>query len=369
MKKTIIYTINTIKKNGPNVVLENMIKGLDDGYKVYVVSFLDSNDNEAVKKLETYGVSHFGLNYASKKDILRKGARDLQRIINMLNPDVIHSHGIFPDYVSSKVVTSVKRITTIHNLPFEDYRNHFGALLGTFMAKWHISLLKKFDYIIACSETSYNHLKFYTKNENVYFVRNAINSEEHWDLKKEYIRNKIRKQLGLSSKDTVYIFVGSLTKGKNIQLLVDGFKRNHQQDERLIILGTGDELAYCKKNKDDSIILAGFQKNVNEYYFASDIYISASKSEGFSISILEALEAGLYLFLSDIPAHLEVMNVNKHAFIGAAFKASTFDSDLVGFRNRYLKRHDRSNVIAFKNKYFTARRMMQQYKKYYAESR
>lgn len=371
MKKTIIYTINSIKKNGPNVVLENMIKGLaEDDCEVYVVSFLDANDSKIVKRFKAYGISHISLDYPNKKEIFKKGVRDLQRTIDTLNPDVVHSHGLFPDYVSSRVVTSAKKITTIHNLPFEDYRSRFGFIAGTLLAKWNISLVKDFDHIVCCSETSYNHLKRHTKSKKISFVRNAINFDEHWDSEKEQAGAKLRKQLGISDADVVYIFVGGLTNGKNVKLLVDGFRRSHLKNEKLIILGEGSELAYCKENKDDSIFLVGFQKDVNKYYFASDIYISASKSEGFSISILEALEAGLYLFLSNIPAHLEVLNINRRMFIGTSFSVTTFDDDLAKFRNKYLKQQkNKDDVIAFKNKYLTAKIMMTQYKKFYLRAR
>jgi len=367
MKQKIIFTINSIQKNGPNTVLENMVKGLkDDNFDIYIISFLSSDDKGELEKFNKYPISHICLSYENKKEIIQKGTHDLQEIVSRLNPNIIHSHGLFPDYVSSRLTTSAIRITTIHNLPFEDYVNRFGAIAGILMAKWHMSILKKFDQIICCSETSYKHLKKHT-NKEVTFIRNAINIKEKWEVKKEKVRDLMRENLGISSSDIVYIFAGNLSKGKNIKFLVDNFTRNHLANEKLVILGLGKELEYCEQNNDGSILLLGFQKNVKDYYFMSDIYISASKSEGFSISILEALECGLYIFLSNIPAHLEVLNVDKRSFIGSSFSEGSFSKDLIKFRKKYLKLNNKDDVITFKNEHFTAKLMMEQYKKYYTE--
>ena len=50
--KKILYLISSLKVNGPNNVLLNMLKGIDKkDYEVYVVSFLNNNDLKYVEEI------------------------------------------------------------------------------------------------------------------------------------------------------------------------------------------------------------------------------------------------------------------------------------------------------------------------------
>ena len=66
----------------------------------------------------------------------------------------------------------------------------------------------------------------------------------------------------------------------------------------------------------------------------SDVYVSASKSEGFSISVLEALSCGLGLFLSDIPSHREVVEMGQDVYLGEIFSSGDFEIKLNALRER-----------------------------------
>ena len=66
-----------------------------------------------------------------------------------------------------------------------------------------------------------------------------------------------------------------------------------------------------KYAEDDRVLFTGNINNVNEYLQASDLYVSASKSEGMPNGVLEAMATGLPVLLSDIPQHLEVLEINN----------------------------------------------------------
>ncbi|HSM26139.1 MAG TPA: glycosyltransferase, partial [Anaerolineaceae bacterium] len=57
----------------------------------------------------------------------------------------------------------------------------------------------------------------------------------------------------------------------------------------------------------DAVFLGGVinQIDLPKYYHASDLYISASFSDGSSVSLLEALACGLPVLVSDIPGNKE----------------------------------------------------------------
>ena len=96
------------------------------------------------------------------------------------------------------------------------------------------------------------------------------------------------------------IVVGQLIKRKRIQDLILALTilKNHGINLKLCILGSGPEKEYLikvakEKNVYNQIYFKGYQKDVKYYLDRSRIYVQASKSEGFSISLVEAIARGL----------------------------------------------------------------------------
>jgi glycosyltransferase involved in cell wall biosynthesis len=57
------------------------------------------------------------------------------------------------------------------------------------------------------------------------------------------------------------------------------------------------------------------QSNLPGFYRASDLYISASHSDGSSVSLMEALACGLPVLLSDIPANREWVTSGEQGWL------------------------------------------------------
>jgi L-malate glycosyltransferase len=81
---------------------------------------------------------------------------------------------------------------------------------------------------------------------------------------------------------------------------------------RLFLLGSGSQAALLRQMVEhsglqDRVYWGGqvTQANLPGFYRASDLYISASHSDGSSVSLLEALASALPVLLSDIPTNRE----------------------------------------------------------------
>lgn len=81
---------------------------------------------------------------------------------------------------------------------------------------------------------------------------------------------------------------------------------------RLVMLGNGSLAArlrqiFLQGEVMERVIFPGQVKQADlpKYYRAADLYVSASHSDGTSISLLEALACGCPVLLSDIPGNLE----------------------------------------------------------------
>lgn len=67
----------------------------------------------------------------------------------------------------------------------------------------------------------------------------------------------------------------------------------------------------------DRVHMPGYiaQDNLPVYYTAADLYLSASRSDGSSVSLMEALACGLPALISDIPANLEWVEPGQQGWL------------------------------------------------------
>jgi glycosyltransferase involved in cell wall biosynthesis len=105
------------------------------------------------------------------------------------------------------------------------------------------------------------------------------------------------------------------------------------------------------------VIFVGYTNDPIAYFIISDIYLSASKSEGFSIAVLEAMDCGLKLMLSNIPSHNEVIN-NSKIPIGVLFDDNSIDD---AFEEISKIKTNRNSIITYKNNLYSAKIMTKQY--------
>jgi glycosyltransferase involved in cell wall biosynthesis len=81
---------------------------------------------------------------------------------------------------------------------------------------------------------------------------------------------------------------------------------------RLIMLGNGSQSSqlrqiFMKAGLEDRVLFPGLvsQADLPRYYHLADLYLSASHSDGTSISLLEAMACGRPVLVSDIPGNRE----------------------------------------------------------------
>lgn len=359
-KIKILYTINFITNGGPSRVLLNQIYNLDKKiYDISLLTIIDQNNFEIINELKDFGVNVVEIKIPKT---LWGAISNKNKIINevlRIKPDIIHTHGIVTSIILSSNKIKCKRVTTIHNSINEDYQFTYGKLKGNIIARIHMKSLQKFDYIICCSKFSYDSIK--NKFKNIMYIRNGEDVLTYTPTQKKEIREKIRKQLGIDNEAVVYCYCGVLNKRKKITELVQLFNECLNKDEYFIIVGDGPEADNVKRQiHNKNIIMVGFKNNVFDYYNASDVYVSNSSSEGFSMSIIEALSCNLLLLLSDNPSHRECFDIDNSYYIG-----EIFIDDFAKKKNNVLKNIKKSNTNKFYKKYLSGKVMMDKYVKYY----
>lgn len=124
----------------------------------------------------------------------------------------------------------------------------------------------------------------------------------------------IRRAYAHEKGDFLCTFVGELSGRKNQIFLIRAAKRLYEQGVpiRLLLIGdgAGRELLEAEIEKlcmQDRVYLPGSRENVYDYLFATDLYVSASTSEGMPFNVMEAMACGLPILISDTKGQRDLM--------------------------------------------------------------
>lgn len=318
MEKTqIVYMISSLRGCGPVNVLYNIVKYLDkDKYKVTILSFKDGGEKDKTKEFRKLGSHCICLN-KSGKEMLLHGRKYIRDILNNIHPDVVHAQCFRSTVFMSCLPGNYRQMATMHCVPQEDFVSTYGTVQGMLMVKLYLHALGKFDRVIACSQAVADKMEKYHVVTDV--VTNGIDM-----LPRQMSKEVARKKLNLPLDETILLSVGVLKKRKNPNLILINFLGlKNRKKLRLIFLGDGPECREFRAQNDSAktgVYFMGNILNVDEYLAAADLYISASRSEGMPLSVLEAMRAGVPLLLSDIAPHREI--IEKDPFIGQVFKVN-----------------------------------------------
>lgn len=350
----IAYVINYIVKNGPSSVVLNLINNLDrEKYDVSLITLFSGNDPEVVAHLKDTGVSVYECAALSRMKCLLGQCKEFDDTVRSGQFDILHTHGLIPDVISSQLNTPAKKIATIHNNMYEDYLDSYGWIKSRIFITLHLKALKKLDECVCCSESVYKVMM--QRLNNATFIRNGIEPAHARSV-------ATREELNIPDDAKVFLYAGVLNTRKNIVWLIENFAKYHNENEYLLVLGKGDKEAECKEKADSHVQMLGFQPDPVAYMKISDVYTSASKSEGFSISVLEALSCGLGLFLSDIPSHREIVEMGQDVYLGETFAPDCFRVKLNALRKSEINKAD---IMTFQEKELSAKKMTASYQKRY----
>lgn len=174
--------------------------------------------------------------------------------------------------------------------------------------------VNKYDCIVTINETMKNgYLKNYN-NKEVVKIYNFLD----FDLIEKKAEEKLEKDYG-----KYIISVGSLTENKNHKLLINVFKilkDKYKVSEKLLIAGEGKERENLEKqirelNLENDVLLLGQKENPYKYIKNSELYILPSKSEGFSLTLVEAMYLQKMIISTHNNGSEELVKENKYGVL------------------------------------------------------
>ena len=270
------------------------------GHKVVVLS-VDSRVRVKNRKL---GISH--------RNIDGVDLYNLYWFPNVIFRPIIYRVMLF--LISWQLDYLYKKIVKIHGTPDVIYSHY---LLNSYAA---LNLKKKYNLPVVAiehwSEVNKDILKPYVQylGNNVYSTVDKVISVsdslksmiyKHFNVDSLVVHNLVGEGFGykLPSYHTSFNFVtvGSLFHVKGYDILIEAFaKIAHGNNFKLTIVGDGNQRTLLqqlivKHNLQSKVLLVGRKSRpeVADILADSDVYVSSSRNENFSVSVLEALSVGL----------------------------------------------------------------------------
>ncbi len=142
-------------------------------------------------------------------------------------------------------------------------------------------------------------------------------------------------------KKTVFLFVGRLSPEKRIYEFIEVWSEiiseSLYKDKGVLhIVGGGPLEDEIKKSIEalgvsDSVVMAGRQYELKDYYAAADVFILPSVSEGLSNSMLEAMSSGLAVMASKVGGAKLAVQDGENGFLFDPFDRRKIKSIIAKF--------------------------------------
>ena len=236
--------------------------------------------------------------------------RLIRKKISFSDYDIVHTNGLRPDLVAFLNRKKIRyHISTVHNFVFEDLAFSYNRFISCFFGKIWLVIWNRADKLICVSRTMKSYYSKWFSPAKLGVIYNGI---EETDNSLSPDIDVIRSINDFHSQGLKVLgSVGILTKRKGI----DHVMYLVAADNRLafVIIGEGKELQNLinlseRLNITNRCLFCGFRNNAVKYVRYFDLFIMPSKSEGFGLALIEAVQQKVPVICSDIEVFKELFN-------------------------------------------------------------
>jgi len=234
--------------------------------------------------------------------------RSLARQIAAIDPDVVHSHsGVW--YKASYAGRMAKVPLVVHTehgrASPDPLRNRIVDAMGA----------QRTDVVVAVSELLAGQLRrrLSIPARKITVIPNGVDVDAyapHSDT------GRIRRELGLSATTPIIGSIGRLEPIKGYDVMIDAFavlrERGQDRGATLVIGGEGSQRAALEGRVRDRglegvVHLLGWRDDVLDMHSSFTFFTMSSRSEGTSISLLEAMSAAIPPVVTDVGGNAAVL--------------------------------------------------------------
>lgn len=241
--------------------------------------------------------------------------------IREIDPDVVHSH--------SGVWFKAARAARMAGVPSVVHTEHGRQVPDPWTSRIldHLGS-RKTDVTVAVSEALEDRLvrELGVREEGTRVVINGVDTGRFRPAPAPH-RAVAREALGLSPEAPILGSVGRLEPVKAYGVMLEAFRRlvsgwPGRPLPALVLAGDGSERERLSETLDgtarERVLFLGWRDDVPELHAAFDLFTLSSRSEGTSVSLLEAMSAGVCPVVTDVGGNARVLGPSlRHRLVPA----------------------------------------------------
>jgi len=261
-------------------------------------------------------------------------AKDLKAVIEKEKPDVIHAN--MPR--GARAIGLLKLLGMISDkikLVYTD-REHISQFSPLVRMLYIFFIARRYDAIICITEKSMEYWRKKARKAKISVVPNTAG--KYYETYEPDMHSIVRKKLMIPDKKLTLMFAGRMIEAKNWPLAKEIVSKLSKEDVHIIIaISYFNQEQECKtKDFLESIRRLGvsytFKENIpqeemNELYYAADIFVLTSNRESFGRTAIEAMSRKCAVLGRNVGGLPEVIQK----------EANIFDCDADKFVNRILE--------------------------------
>lgn len=313
----ILLVITKAEIGGAQAFVLNLAKGLKRENKDVTVVFGEGNylPEELAKESIPY-IKLKSLKRSANPVAIFSFVGELKKLIKKEEFDVVHfnSTNTLAGVLAVKN-KKIKTIFTVHGLSVLDKNYKASKIIKLAFRKYFKYFFKYIDKIVFVSHYNYLEAKNNKLIEEGEVIYNGLDLDDSYFITTEEARKTLEMNIKKEFKD-IYLIgsIGRLAKAKNYQFLINNWQgiKRIKPNAKLIIIGEGSERERYEKlikanSLENDIYLAGEMNEASRFIKAFDLFILPSIYEGLSISLIEAVLAGVPTLASDVGGNSEVI--------------------------------------------------------------
>ncbi len=236
-----------------------------------------------------------------KERVFGVGAgKEIRKISKEFNPDLYWLHTVTwsSNAFESHMLRSKKGKILFYHTWVEKYGELYAGDAGAFLMKKRTKLLcNNMDAVMVPSGVVKEKLLEYGVRTPMHIVRTGVEPPNE-----SFKREDLEKKFGIPKEQKILLYVGRISKEKNLMVLLDTLEylRGKNEEVSLLLVGPGDLDKMTEEAKKRGVEKMVFctgplkREEVKKIYGACDVFVFPSKSETQGIVLEEAMA-------SDIP--------------------------------------------------------------------
>lgn len=269
------------------------------------------------------------------------GLVHLTRTIRTTSETIIHAQR--PDWLWAFRGKPGRKVVTLHGSHAKNMMLKKGWLLRTLYGLLERRGLALADAIIAVDKRTAEEFK----QQYPAFADKIVVHPVGVDTDLFVLGNKreLRKKLGLPVAARIFLYVGRLSKEKNIDQMI----RQLGEHELLVIVGLGEQEAHLVDLAEGkNVLFAGAkrQEELVDYYAAADALLLFSSHEGLPTVVLEAFACGLPVVATSVGELPSLIKPGKNGYLVRKKNHRKCMDDVLK-RNEIMRRECRKAALAY----------------------